>query len=363
MQETVLLIIDDNKDDRRLYKRTLSGNPEFNFSFLEAESGESGLESINKQQPDCVLLDYSLPGRDGLEVLKKIRGKHLHLPVIILTGQGSESIAVKVMKEGAQDYIIKSEINENSLYRVLRIAIERCQMQKRVEEQRDALTVFTRALAHDLQEPIRTIKTFLTLIMQENDSSEKTKNYLHYIEKSSVGMERLVNTVYTYTSLDQQDMTMQICDTGTIIDNTLTLLASVIKENNVKVTYDQLPQVYGNEAHLGQLFQNLVNNAIKYGDKEQIAIHINAVSRGNYVEFSVKDNGPGIEEENLERIFEPFTRFIKHKEKGSGIGLATCKKIVNHHNGAIWCESKLGNGTTFFFTVPDKKEDKINYAG
>ena len=133
-----------------------------------------GWRILDKEQPSCVLLDYSLPGRNGVEVLKRIRSRHPFLPVVMLTGQGNENVAVAAMQHGAQNYISKSSITLETLEHVVRMATQHCMMQKRIHEQRTSLEVFTRALAHDLKEPVRTIRSFADLIAQTEQFLRKT---------------------------------------------------------------------------------------------------------------------------------------------------------------------------------------------
>jgi PAS domain S-box-containing protein len=130
-----VLLIDDSNDDRELCRRVLIASFGSRLSLAEETNGESGFGAIEKAKPHCVLLDYSLPGRNGIEVLKRIRSMHPHLPIILLTGQGSEAIAAQSIKDGAQDYIIKSEITSDTLSRAIRTAIENSTQKRHIDEQ------------------------------------------------------------------------------------------------------------------------------------------------------------------------------------------------------------------------------------
>jgi signal transduction histidine kinase/DNA-binding response OmpR family regulator len=134
-----VLIIDDSPDDQLLYRRALTKGAEASYEFAQAEDGDSGLAQVDGFAPDCVLLDYSLPGRNGVEVLKRLREDHPFTAVAMLTGQGNEAVAVAAMQEGAQNYISKANITPESIGRVVRVAIEHCAMQKRIHEQRISL--------------------------------------------------------------------------------------------------------------------------------------------------------------------------------------------------------------------------------
>ena len=131
-----VLIIDDCEDDRAMYERTLRDANTQQLSVMHAESGEEGLLLLEEHPMDCVLLDYSLPGKNGINILRTIRANFPYLAVVMLTGHGNEAIAVEVMKSGAQDYIIKNNINKESLYRTVSRAIAQCSMVQRIEEQR-----------------------------------------------------------------------------------------------------------------------------------------------------------------------------------------------------------------------------------
>src|SRR5580693_1136383 len=163
-EPTRILVIDDSEDDRLLYKRCLQKSAGASYAVSETANGEDGLARIDEQKFACVLLDYSLPGRNGVEILKRIRVKHPFVPVVMLTGLGNEKVAVAAMQEGAQNYITKATIDPETLAHVIAVAIQHCRMQTRIAEQRGSLDVFARALAHDLKEPVRTIRTLLDLM-------------------------------------------------------------------------------------------------------------------------------------------------------------------------------------------------------
>jgi signal transduction histidine kinase len=348
-----ILIIDDSEDDRLLYRRSLRGDGENTYDIVEAENGEGGMQVIEEESPQCVLLDYSLPGRNGIEVLKRIRSRHPFLPVVMLTGQGNESIAVTAIHEGAQNYINKATITPEAIQRIIRVAIEHCIMERRIHEQRTALEIFTRALAHDLKEPVRTIKSFLDLFSAHKGFSEKEQGYLTYIQNAADRMSTLIDTVYFYTRLDgsPEQVTREKCDVAAVLEEAKENIRQLTSERGAVITNDPLPEVYINRMHLLQILQNLLCNAIRHSDKDP-AIHIHAVSRPEEWLIYVTDNGPGIEAGYSGQIFEPFKRAVRHKEQGLGLGLAICKKIVESYGGKIWYEPAPQRGAVFLFTLP-----------
>lgn len=347
-----VLIIDDSEDDRQLYRRALSKGGDALYSFVEAADGEDGLHQIETSAPDCVLLDYSLPGRNGIEVLKRIRAQHAFVPVVILTGQGNENVAVAAIKEGAQDYIVKSTITPESLERVVRVAVEHARMEQRIHKQRASLEIFAHALAHDLKEPTNTIISFIDLIAAKESLSDKSETYFSHVRKAAVRMQQLIDTVHLYTRIDADDRVVrEPCDAAAVLDDARENLSQLVAAEKAAITHDALPQLTANRTQLLQLLQNLIANAIRHGGRN-VAVHVSAEEQTEHWKLCVRDDGPGIEASYLERIFDPFKRMSNARERGLGLGLAICRKIVESHGGKIWCESTPGAGTAFFFTWP-----------
>jgi len=355
MSETlVILVIDDDTGDRMMCERALQSAFGDNLRYMEADDGEDGLKAIEQQLPHCVLLDHKLPGIDGIEVLKRIRITHPYLPVVMINGKGNDVIAVQSMKEGAQDYIAKSTITPPIIQRIVKMAIQHSALQKRTYEQRISLEIFTRALAHDLKEPVRTIRSFLDRITDWQNLSEKSQKSFGYIRKAADRMSALIDTVYLYTRLDgAEQMEKTSCDIAGVLEEVQENLAQLIEERGTTITHDTLPQVYANRVQLIQLFQNLLANSIRHCDTA-VSIHVSAIEQADYWRLVVRDNGPGIASKDFEKIFDPFKRLSQRKEDeaGLGLGLAINRKIVESYGGKIWCESELGAGTSFLFTLP-----------
>jgi signal transduction histidine kinase len=353
-----ILVIDDDRGDRTFCQRALKSAWGDSLRFTEADSGERGLEAIETQAPDCVLLDHSLPGINGIEVLRRIRLKHPYLPVVMIDGKGNDVIAVQSMKEGAQDYIAKNTITSPILQRVVQMAIAHCALQRNAHEQRASLDIFTRALAHDLKEPLRTICSFLDLITDWRNLTEDSQRSFQYVRDAANRMNTLVDTVHLYTRLDAvEQMETTPCDMSDILKAVLGNLAQLIAERGATASCDALPLVHANRIQLIQLLQNLLANAIQHS-RSPVTVHVSAIPCGDQWRFEVRDNGPGIDAEYLQTIFDPFRR-LSHDARdrsGSGLGLAISRKIIESYGGKIWCESELGRGSSFLFTLPKAAE-------
>jgi CheY-like chemotaxis protein len=353
-----ILVIDDSEDDRLLYKRCLKKSIGAGYAVSETANGEDGLAQIDKESFACVLLDYSLPGRNGVEILKRIRAKHPFIPVVMLTGLGNEKVAVAAMQEGAQNYIAKSTIDPETLAHVIQVAIQHCRMQNRIAEQRGSLEVFARALAHDLKEPVRTIRTLLDLLNAEVSFEGKTNDHFQSIRYAAERVNMLIDTVYIYTRLDGAEETkLDLCEAGYLVEAAKDNICQIIRERQAVITCPPLPRISVNRDQAIQVFQNLLCNAIQ-NCATTPHVEITVDEAADHWLFRVSDNGPGIGKEDAERLFTPFKRLSRHDMQGPGLGLATCKKILELHGGKIWCESEPGAGASFIFSVP-----KVERAG
>lgn len=347
-----ILVIDDDGGDRKHIKRTLESAFDDGVQLLEAATGKLGLEAIEQHPLHCVLLDYSLPDINGVEVLKRIRITHPYLPVVMIDGKGKDVIAVQSMKEGAQDYIGKGTITSPILHRVVRMAIEHGNLQKHSHDQRVSLEIFARALAHDLKEPVRSIRTFLGQINDRQNLSERSQEYFQKSSKAADRMNVLIDAVYLYTRLDAaQEIEMMSCDISSIMKEVQDNLAHLIAERGARITCDTLPMVHANLVQMIQLFQNLMTNAIQHCESA-VTIHVTAEEHDDHWQLGVRDNGSGIAHEHLEKLFDPFNRLSHRKEGGLGLGLAISRKIVESHGGQIWYEPEAGGGSVFLFTLP-----------
>jgi CheY-like chemotaxis protein len=363
MSESVkILVIDDSEDDRFLYKRCLQKSSGASYAVSETANGEDGLARIEKELFACVLLDYSLPGRNGVEILKRIRAKHPFVPVVMLTGLGNEKVAVEAMQEGAQNYIAKATIDPQTLAHVIQVAIRHCGMQSRISEQRESLELFARALAHDLKEPVRTIRTLLDLVDAEASFEGRVKGHFQSIRYAAERLSGLMDTVHIYTRLDASEPTkVEVHDVALLVEAAMENIGHLIHGREAVITCPPLPRISINREQGVQIFQNLLGNAIQNCTATP-RIVISATEAPDHWLFRVSDNGPGIGKEDAEKLFKPFNRMSRHDLQGPGLGLATCRRILELHGGKIWCETEIGKGADFIFTIPKGEKPGANRA-
>jgi PAS domain S-box-containing protein len=227
------------------------------------------------------------------------------------------------------------------------------------------LEQFAYVASHDLQEPLRAVGGYSQLLAQEYHDrlDDSAQEYLAYIVDGATRMRQLIQDLLAYSRIGTRGQAFVLTDCNTVLHEALDQLRVAIAESNATITHDSLPTLLADKTQLVQLFQNLLGNAIKFRRHESPLIHVGVVKRVDSAQaklltqqsvwlFSVQDNGIGIKPQYLERIFEVFRRLHTRREfSGTGIGLAICKKIVERHAGDIWAESKLGVGTTFYFTL------------
>ena len=216
------------------------------------------------------------------------------------------------------------------------------------------LEQFTAVASHDLHAPLRRVKAFSRMIQDnvKEHINEETDEYFGFINSSVEGMQQLIDGLLSYARVDAMEKHFSPTDCSTVLAKALENLEIVVSEAGATVTHDSLPTVDGDSVQLVQLFQNLIANGIKYCGDELPQVRVAAANKKGAWVFAVKDNGIGIDRENQQAIFDAFKRLHGDgRYSGAGIGLATCKKIVERHGGRIWVESETGKGSVFYFTI------------
>ncbi len=219
----------------------------------------------------------------------------------------------------------------------------------------DDLQQFAYSASHDLQEPIRNVAVYSEIISRRyrNVLDSDGQKFLGFLTEGGRRLATLIDDLLAYTRAGALEGPLGTISAGSVLQQTLSSLAEAIRESNAIVTSDPLPEVYVGEAHLQQVFQNLIGNALKYRTEDSPRIHIHASNQGTAWRFAVQDNGIGIDPQYKENIFGVFKRLHRdQKYGGTGIGLAICQRVVERYGGRIWVDSTPGKGATFYFTLP-----------
>lgn len=219
---------------------------------------------------------------------------------------------------------------------------------------------FAYVASHDLKEPLRMIRSYLDLIQRryESELDEDADEFITYAVDGAERMRQMIDDLLTYSRIGTDDITLQSVDCNAVLDRVLDALALSIEETDAEITVEPLPTIEADDQQLGQLFQNLVSNAITYSGDSPPNVRVSANECGGEWRFSVSDGGVGIEPDQVDEVFEIFSS--GSVSSSTGIGLAICQKIVRRHDGEIWVESEPGVGSTFHFTISKQKPTRAD---
>ncbi|WP_417941209.1 sensor histidine kinase [Flavobacterium sp. RS13.1] len=234
---------------------------------------------------------------------------------------------------------------------IIKINKQREKLLKNLELQNQELNDYAHAVSHDLKAPLRSINTLIEWFITDNKDrlTSDNLNSLNLILLNVEKMDLLIKGILDYSSIDKLQSENRIVDFNVLLDEIIR--TTLVPDHYEIKLQNDLPKLYGNYYRFEQLFENLINNSIKYNDKEKGFIEIGyKINKDNLHEFYVRDNGMGIDKAYFDKIFNVFTK-LDSSGNSSGIGLSIVKKIIQYYNGEIWVESDLGHGSTFFFTL------------
>ncbi len=227
------------------------------------------------------------------------------------------------------------------------------------------LEQFAYVASHDLQEPLRMVASYTQLLARryQGKLDEDANEFIHFAVDGATRMQALINDLLALSRIGTRGKALEPCETGVALERALANLRLAIQESGAVITHDVMPKLVGDVSQLTQLFQNLIGNALKFRGEAPPTVHVGVERRIRDWVFSIRDNGIGIAPEFFERIFVIFQRLhAKQEYPGTGIGLAVCKKIAERHGGQIWVESKPGEGTVFYFTLPAKTRGEESHG-
>lgn len=413
IDEVKILVVDDREDNLLSIETILEGK---NYQITKANSGLAALKVLlNQEDFTLILMDVKMPGMSGIETAELIyqRDKLKHIPIIFITAfDKDEEGMFEGYRMGAVDFIYKpinpqllrykvgvfielfrqrnqlidhqeqlrasnasleQEVQERkqSEYKVQELNVQLVQRNQELNASNEELAQFAYVASHDLQEPLRKILLYGDMVKQklygqiDSDSDFRLDKIIY----SASRMRDLIRGILQFSRSDYTTESFQPVDLNQIVDQVLSDMEEEITGKQALISVGQLPKIWGVPVQMSQLFQNLINNAMKFG-KTGTRIEVNIYGKlieadkllelpdrkpeTNYYQILVKDNGIGFKMEHASAIFGVFKRLHTYKEyEGTGIGLSICKKIVDRHGGFIRAESQLNQGATFIIMLPE----------
>ncbi|MBD2565119.1 MULTISPECIES: ATP-binding protein [Nostoc] len=381
-----ILLVDDNADMRDYLKRLLS-------QYYEVETVNDGLAALatirrggSAKVYDLVLTDVMMPRMDGFELLRSLRAdpNTQTIPIILLSARAGEGSRVEGLETGADDYLIKPFSARELLARVKvnlqlaqlrREAVYREQvmqavqtLNERLEQQVKARTAqleainqeleaFSSSVSHDLRTPLRYISSFAERLQGKLNPTlvdASSLQTLNIIIQSALQAEKMVDDLLEFSRLGQTEMHLTIVNISQLLQQVQAQLQPELVGRSLYWQIEALATVKGDPALLRIVLQNLLSNAVKYTrNNTEAVIAIGSIEQEQSVIFFVKDNGAGFDMKYYDRLFSMFQRLHPQEEfAGTGVGLATVRRIIHRHGGRIWAEGAIGEGATFYFSLP-----------
>jgi len=356
VEQRLILNVDDYLPGRYARSKILR---QAGFSVLEAQSGDETIRLATLHKPQLILLDVNLPDANGFEVCKQIRSNPELSATTVLHISASSIMPqhqVYGLDSGADGYLVEP-MEPSVLIATVNAYLRMRRAEDALRRSNQGLEEFAFVISHDLQEPLRNISIYTELLSNHLEPylDEPSRLYQHYVLTGVTRMQKLIKDLLQFSRLIQDGSEGSgIANLGTVLEQVLEAMANAIEAEGAVVTYDPLPVVKGGENLLEQVIRNLLSNALKYRKPDDPPrIHIAAKRAGRSWIISMQDNGIGFESKFSDRIFTLFQRLHGQEYAGTGVGLAICKRIVEHGGGRIWAESSPGNGSTFHFMLPE----------
>lgn len=390
-----ILVVDDDQVDRMAVRRALKKTG-LTTDVTEVEDSASAIATLTEQKFDGAFLDYRLPDYNGLDLVKKLRFRGIQIPLIVLTGQGDEEIAVQLMKAGASDYISKSHLTPDTLSRRLRSALRVYRAEREVElanqrlrasnellvsknnqleRQRQQIeqqnqelkqvsrlkSQFLATMSHELRTPMNAIMGFSQMLLLQNygDLSKAQQDMIQRILNNSQNLLQLLNEILDFSKIEAGHLQLKREEINLAQLTTLTTeeLRSLALAKNLSLETEinlDNTQFFNDSGCIRRILTNLISNAIKFTNQGGVTVRVQEFAT-NQIAIAVEDTGVGIAPKNLETIFEAFRQVdgkITRQHPGTGLGLAITDSLVKMMQGKITVTSELGVGSVFRVTIP-----------
>ena len=368
-----VLLVEDNPVDARLIQESLAEASDDSFDLELADTLAAGLQRLGSGGIDAMLLDLALPDSFGQETFVRAKAQALGVAIIVLTGLNDDSLGLKLVQGGAQDFVAKVDVSGNNLTRAILYAVERerleqefrklnAELEERVKDRtaeleatNRELEAFSYSVSHDLRAPLTHISGFTDLLLNKYDTrlDDQGQKYLHRIHAGALRMSVLIDDLIRLAKVSRQGLLRKPVRLQVMVDEVLADLEEECGSRKIEWRIGSLSAVSCDYGLIKQVLANLISNAIKYTrPRDNPLIEIGEIITDGKPAFFVRDNGVGFDMRYADKLFAPFQRLHREADfEGTGIGLATVRRIIEKHKGRIWAESKPGHGSIFYFTV------------
>src|ERR1700731_1371476 len=370
MKEKALqvLVVEDNAGDVRLLREVFSKERPDSFELTHLLRMSEAVIHLAKGGVDIILLDMGLPDGHGLDTVRRAHAVAPSVPVIVLTGLDDEALASEAMKEGAQDYLIKGQIENRALPRALRHAIERHRMQTETDlirtHQMQFQDEFLSHVSHELRSPLTAIYQFVTILLDKlaGELNREQHEYLQIVLRNVKQLQSMINDLLEVTRVQAGKLSIELQRTSVsdAINYTIHTLQGAATAKGISLSSDmdcQLLSANADPTRVQQILIVLVDNAIKFtpaGGAVKVLARVFEEDPG-FLLVEVSDTGCGIGSDMTERIFEHLYQITDPGQagrKGLGLGLYISKELVTRHGGKIWVSRGPHKGSHFFFPAP-----------
>jgi signal transduction histidine kinase len=374
---TALLVVEDSPGDARLLREMFSEGTVNSTEMTHVSTMAEAERHLAENVVDIVLLDLGLPDAQGVEAVRRAHRAAPGVPLVVLSGLDDERLAVEALHDGAQDYLIKGQIDSRSLLRALRYAIERKSLETaarvlsaNVDIAREeavsasaAKATFVANMSHEIRTPLNSIIGFSDLLLDDISLTLVQRRYLELVKNAGDALLTVVNDILDFSRLDAGKVQLreEAFSLDALVSSTVSIVEGTAQAKGLELSVDLDPQLslynHGDPARIRQILLNLLSNAVKFTESGRVALEVTRISSASskeHLRFAISDTGPGVPIDGQSLLFEQFAQAdpsISRGHGGTGLGLSICKSLVELMGGRIGFANGDETGCTFWFEV------------
>lgn len=364
-----IILVEDNPGDARLVQLALAEAIRTPLAVEHVTRLDAALDLLGGPAPDALLLDLSLPDSTGLDTVTRVRRAAPHVPIIVLTGREDEAFADEVIRSGAQDYLVKGQVEGTSVSRAIRYAVERHRVLEELDrvrqEQVELRDRFLSHVSHELRGPLAAVCQFVSNVKEGalGPVSERQSDHLDRALGNARQLKSMIGELLEVSRARSQQLQIapERMEIGATAAEALAAVRAQAGERGIALELEleaDLPAVFADPRRVRQVLDDLLENGIRFtGSGGRVRLEARAPGgEPGYVRVTVRDTGCGIPLELLTRVFDPLVQVQEHRDdgrRGLGLGLYLCRELVLRQGGRIWAENEPEAGIAFHFTLPE----------